>query len=260
MVPRMFDQGRHGAQLVISGEDRGASFLARRVLLPLDGEEPLDDVQQRVLGPDLLPQVGCAVAGRMVGVAGAAVPAPIEGEEARVLASERRRLPRSGPSVSRRNLRETFLPIRPAFRDRSPASPSTPAATRCAALSPSRRSSGPPTGPSRRAGSRAAVRTAPTSATHALRAAAWRTTSRWPKSIAAYGIEIREQKVNIARNRRVRTTAAPSACCRRPIECTGRRRRAIRDGAARRAGQPSRRARPRGGTGKPRRPPGSWRR
>ena len=76
MRPRVRHQRGHGVELVVAREDHRLlhAQLARVVplLVAVEEEKAVQDVEPAVAGPDLLPQIGGAVARRVVGVAGPA--------------------------------------------------------------------------------------------------------------------------------------------------------------------------------------------
>ena len=91
--PRIEDEPAHAVELLVAGEDEEApSGLATVFVLFLDlVDELADEVEQAVARPRLFPEIGGGVAGPgrgHGGIAGAAEPAPVEGEEAGLAAGE----------------------------------------------------------------------------------------------------------------------------------------------------------------------------
>ena len=94
MRPRVRHQRGDGVELVVAREDHRLLHAQLACVVPLllavEEEEAVQDVEPAVLGPDLLPQVGGTVARGVVGVAGPAVAAAVEGQEARGAARQLR--------------------------------------------------------------------------------------------------------------------------------------------------------------------------
>ena len=91
--PRIENEPAHAIELLVAGEDEEApSGLAPVLVLFLDlVDELAHEVEHAVARPRLLPEIGGGVAGPgrgHGGIAGAAEPAPVEGEETRLAAGE----------------------------------------------------------------------------------------------------------------------------------------------------------------------------